>query len=248
MNRNKEKVVSIYGVQIKYTLVPLVILNGIIVCILTAMFCYNLFSEKHGGNIPAFILLLGYLPIYPGFLVSILGGQIILAVGFVKQQKDSQGMLKLPMESKKIKCIYWKYSLMVTLASMMIHFLTLGGLFCIYRLGTQVQTYGSIDLYLAFYKFSYLVNMYPLVNPWLVIFTLLAVVDASIMSLEILGGRKNGGKSYIVKMVLLIVLFMILSAAHSVSARIFASVIVIVFSTFLIRRVYGGKDEECSEE
>ena len=163
----KRRRLAFLGVQIQYTWTALIVLFLAVFIVMVGLYLYNCkVKPEQGGALMSFAAMLQAVPVYPAFLVLILGAQVILALGFVKQEKSQitmQRLLLSPRERFWIRCIY---SFLVSAATFLFYFSILCVLLFLDAALYPESFYGAAEWYPAFMQFRHLYAMYPVANPW----------------------------------------------------------------------------------
>ncbi|MBQ8846933.1 MAG: hypothetical protein IJ006_07290, partial [Lachnospiraceae bacterium] len=93
--KNRRK--AFFGLQLKYTLAPILWLYGSVFGILMGLFLYNWFTKIAEADCEvSFLEQLKALPLAIAFMVLVMGGQIILIIGFARQEKNALAMKRIP--------------------------------------------------------------------------------------------------------------------------------------------------------
>lgn len=181
--RNK---LAFWSAQVKYSYVRLLLLYAVVLTGMVGWYLYEACVKfKTEG---AKITLSGYLqgmPVYLSFLVLVLGSQVILSVAYARQERDRLAMARLLLEPCTVWRIRFGYSVLVTVAAFLVHFINIFLVFFLDRLMYPECANGVAELYSVFYRFSHLYVLYPVVNPWTALFFALCVVAASQISVTV---------------------------------------------------------------
>ena len=168
---------AFWGLQIKYTLLPILLLYGIVFAILLGMFLYNWVAHvsKNAGNV-TFLAQMKVLPLDMAFVVLVMGGQMVLKIGFSKLRKNKLALTRIPLPEETKSFLRWSYSFLVTLSAFLIYFLMLGFLLVLENSLAPETAYGVTELYPAFYTFTHLYRVYPVANSmaWVVLPVIIA--------------------------------------------------------------------------
>lgn len=153
------------GLQIKYTLMPVLLLYGIVFALLLGMFLYHWAAHvsKAAGNV-TFLTQLNVLPLDVAFIVLAIGVQMVLKIGFSKQRKNRLALTRIPLPEETKNLLRWSYSFLVTLSAFLIYFLMLSFLLVLENSLAPETAYGFAELYPAFSTFTHLYRVYPVAN------------------------------------------------------------------------------------
>ena len=186
MEKNRRK--AFWGVQLKYTLAPILWLYGIVFLGLTGMYLYNWFTEfAKSENEVSLVEQLGYLPLGISFFVLVIGVQVILGIGYAKQERNELAMKRILLPKEMIDMIRLNFSLLVTFSAFLFYFLMICLLGITENLLAPQYAYGGTELFSAFYYYAILYNVYPVVSVWTIPRFIVCVAAASVMS-PMLGG------------------------------------------------------------
>lgn len=180
--KNRRK--AFFGLQLKYTFAPIVWLYGIVCGIVTGLFLYNRFTKAMGEVYEvAFLEQLKALPLALAFFVLVIGVQVILFIGFVRQEKNGLAMkhVMLPKETQEL--IRLEYSFLVTASAFLVYFLMLCLLLLLDNILSPETAYGGAELYPAFYHFLHMYRVYPIATGWAVPVSLACIAGVSVLSL-----------------------------------------------------------------
>lgn len=156
---------AFWGLQIKYTLAPVLWLYGIVFLIQTGIFLFNWFTNVADVvNGVVFLQQLQALPLAITFIVVVIGVQIILMIGFERQEKQEPAMKRVPLATETRNLIRWEYSFLVTASAFFVYFLMLCALLLLENMLAPEHAYGMSELYPAFYRFRHLYRVYPVIN------------------------------------------------------------------------------------
>lgn len=181
--RNK---LAFWSAQVKYSYIRLLLLYGAVLVGMVGWYLYEACVKFKAEG--AKITFSGYLqgmPVYLSFLVLVLGSQAILSVAYARQEGDRPAMARLLLESGTVWRIRFGYSLFVTVAAFLVHFINIFLLFFLDRMMYPEYASGVVEVYSVFYRFSHLYLLYPVVNPWTVLFFALCVAAASQISVTV---------------------------------------------------------------
>lgn len=163
--REKSRRKAFWGLQIKYTLTPICLLYGIVFAVLLGMFLWNWMTKISNavGNV-TFLAQIGALPLGLTFVILIVGVQILLKISFSKQGKDELALLRIPLPEETRGLLRLEYSVLVTASTFLIYFLMLSALLVLENILEPETAYGLTELYPAFYTFTHLYRIYPVIN------------------------------------------------------------------------------------
>ena len=178
--RNK---LAFWGVQIKYSYIHLLVLYAVVLVGMPVWYLVqaNVRFQTVGAEMTLFEHLQG-MPVYLSFLTVVLGSQGILSVAYAKQEKNRLAMAKLLLEPRTVWNIRFGYSVLVTVASFLVHFISVFLLFFANLLLYPGEAFGIGELYPVFYRFRYLYLFYPVMNPWAALLLPLCVAGVSQVS------------------------------------------------------------------
>ena len=174
---------AFWGVQLKYSYIRLLLLYTVVLAGMVGWYFIqaNVKFKTVGAEMTLFEHLQG-IPVYLSFPVLVLGAQGILSVAYAKQEKNRLAMAKLLVEPRAVWNIRFGYSLLVTVAAFLIHFISIFLLFFADRLMYPESAYGITELYPVFYRFRHLYLFYPVMNPWAVLLLIVCVAGISQIS------------------------------------------------------------------
>lgn len=182
LEKNRRK--AFWGLQLKYTLAPILWLYGSVFAGLMGMFLYNWFTKiaKSEYEVP-FLEQLKILPLAIAFFVLVIGVQIILVIAFARQEKNALAMKRIPLsrETKDLICL--EYSFLVTVSAFLVYFLTLCLLLIAENILSPETAYGGMELYPAFYYFMHMYRVYPIASGWAVPVLVCCIAAVSVISL-----------------------------------------------------------------
>lgn len=167
---------AFWSVQIQYTFIRLLVLyvTGLVGPVVWYLVQAKVKFKTYGAELTLFEHLQG-IPLYLFFLITVLGSQVILAVAYAKQEKNRLAMGRLLLETRTVWKIRFGYAVLVSVASFLVHFISVFLLFFADRLMYPESTYGIAELYPVFYRFRHLYVCYPAMNPWAVLVMVLCV-------------------------------------------------------------------------
>lgn len=181
MEKNRRK--AFWGLQIKYSLGPILWIYGIVFAVLTGLFMFNWCTKVKGAEYEvAFLEQITALPLEFAFLVLVLGVQIVLMVAISKQEKQKLAMLRVPLPEETKELIRWIYSLLVTVSAFLVYFLMLCLLLLLENLLDPATAYGMSELYPVFYSVVFLFRMYPVVSAGSIPIMLTCILAVSAMA------------------------------------------------------------------
>ena len=163
VERNRRK--AFLGLQLKYTLAPIVWLYAGVFAVLLGLFLYNWVTavKKIEGEV-SFLEQAKVLPLGIAFWILVMGVQVILAVGFRKQTKNELAMQRVPLPEETKRVLRWSYSLLVTVSAFLVYFVMLCLLLLLENILDPSSAYGGAELYPVFYTFTHLYRLYPVAN------------------------------------------------------------------------------------
>ena len=163
LEKNRRK--AFWGLQLKYTFAPILWLYGIVFVILTGLFLINWVT--HVSKVAYGVTLLQQLQVLPlaiAFIVIVIGVQVILLIGYERQEKQELAMKRIPLAQETKNLIRLEYSLLVTTGAFFVYFLMLCGVLLLENLLAPEHAYGMSELYPAFYHFRHLYRVYPVIK------------------------------------------------------------------------------------
>lgn len=179
--KNRRK--AFWGVQLKYTLAPILWLYGIVFGIVTGLFLYNWFAKVAESEYEvSFLEQLNALPLALAFFVLVIGVQVILFIGFVRQEKNVLAMRHVPLSGETKDLICLEYSFAVTLSAFFVYFLMLYLLLLAENILSPETAYGGAELYPAFYHFMHMYRVYPIASVWAVPIMVSCVAAVSVIA------------------------------------------------------------------
>ena len=183
LEKNRRK--AFWGLQLKYTLAPILWLYGSVFVILTGLFLIN-FTKV--AEIEGEILLfeqLKALPLDIAFFALVMGSQTILKVGFERQKKNEPALKRLLLPKETTGLIRLCYSLFVTLGAFMVFFIMLCFLLLLENILAPESAYGGAELYPVFYQNAFLFRVYPVASAGAIPGLINCVALVSVLSLPI---------------------------------------------------------------
>lgn len=227
---------AFWGTQIQYTLTALVVLFLSVMAVLIGLYLYicKVKLEPEGTVLP-FAVMLQSLPVYPAFLVLVLGSQVILARGFVKQEKSPLTMQRILLSPGIRFGIRFRYSLLVSVAAFVFYFSIICLLLFFDAVLFPESFYGAAEWYPTFMRFRYLYAVYPVVNPWaLVALPVCIVAVAQISTLVTVVIRPDTEAGCTALLMALVVVFCVYSCASTIVVTIISFVVMAVMCVFAI--------------
>lgn len=207
LEKNRRK--AFWGLQIKYTLAPILWIYGIVFTALVGLFLFNWCTEVKAAEYEVtFLTQITALPLELAFLAVVLGTQIVLMVGISKQEKQKLAMLRIPLSTETKEIIRWMYSLLVTASSFLVYFLMLCLLLFMENMIDPATAYGMSELYPAFYSVVFLSRMYPVVSAWAIPIMITCIIAASAIAPVFAGESWEEIRDKIIWAVLLIPTFL----------------------------------------
>lgn len=181
LEKNRRK--AFWGLQLKYTLIPILWLYGIVFGIVTGLFLYNWFAEVAEAECEiSFLEQLNALPLALAFFVLVIGVQVILIIGFARQEKNELAMRHVPLPQETKDLIRLEYSFAVTLSAFLVYFLILCLLLFAENVLSPETAYGGAELYPAFYHFMHMYRVYPIASGWAVPVLVTCIVAISLIA------------------------------------------------------------------
>lgn len=181
MEKNRRK--AFWGLQLKYTLAPILWLYGIVFGILTGLFLYNWFAKVAKAEYEVtFLEQLNALPLALAFFVMVIGVQIILIIGFARQEKNELAMRHVPLSRETKELICWEYSFAVSLSAFLLYFLILCLLLFAENVLSPETAYGGAELYPVFYHFLHLYRVCPIASGWAIPVLVTCIVAISLIA------------------------------------------------------------------
>lgn len=158
--KNRRK--AFWGLQIKYTLTPLLLLYGGVLAVMTGLFLYNLFvNVRPRDGVVWFADQMSALPVTAMFFVLVIGSQVIVARGFLKQERNELGMKRVLLFEETKALIRFEYSFLIAFTSYLMNFLILCLLLLIDNLLLPFHALGGVEMHAVFYRFTHLYRLYP---------------------------------------------------------------------------------------
>ncbi len=247
--RNK---LAFWGVQIKYSYIHLLLLYTVVLAGMAGWYFIqaNVKFKTVGAEMTLFEHLQG-MPVYLSFLVLVLGSQGILSVAYAKQEKNRLAMAKLLLEPRAVWNIRFGYSLLVTVAAFLVHFISIFLLFFADRLMYPESAYGIAELYPVFYRFRHLYLFYPVMNPWAVLLLILCVAGISQVSVWVAAVFRYDSWLRSIFSVGVVLLFLLISyIPDMISLFVFGTVFafVVIYATVTGRNLYiEGEPSEADD-
>ena len=194
LERSRRK--AFLGLQIKYTLTPILLLYGIVFVVLLGLFLFN-WVTKVSNNVGdvTFLAQIRVLPLEIGFVALIIGVQIILKVGFSKQGKNELALMRIPLPEETRGLLRLGYSFLVTASAFLVYFLMLNLLLVLENILAPETAYGFAELYPAFYNLTHLYRVYPVVNGMAWVVLPVAIANCSMMAPLAEDARRKGDVS-----------------------------------------------------
>lgn len=234
IEKNRRK--AFLGLQLKYTLAPVLWLYGIVFVCLTGVFLYNWFTKVVNAQWEvSFLEQLKGLPLGPAFFVLVLGVQLILKVGFSKQGKNVLAMKRIPLPEETIGLIRLEYSFLLTVSAFLVYFLMLCSLLFLDNILAPENAYGVSELYPAFYHFTHLYRVYPVINGWTCIAFLVVIMAVSSMAPMAEEIRSEGGMTYAVWIIFMIGSFLFYCFEEGNGLHADLGIILIFSTTYIVK-------------
>lgn len=191
LEKNRRR--AFFGVQLKYTLTPICLLYGIVFAVLVGLFLFNWVTKVSGSEgASSFLAQIRVLPLEIAFVTLIIGGQVILNVGFSKQGKYELALLRIPLPEETRRLLRFGYSLLVTMSAFAVYFLMLNLLLVLENILAPETAYGFAELYPAFYTFTHLYRVYPVANGMAWIALPVVIANCSVMAPLVDEVRRKG--------------------------------------------------------
>lgn len=226
------------GLQIKYTLAPVLWLYGIVFAVLTGLFLYNWFTGVADATwAVSFLEQLKALPFGLAFFVLVIGVQVILKVGFSKQDKNELAVKRIPLPEETRAWIRLSYSFFVTLSAFLVYFLMLCLLLVLENCLTPEAAYGGAEIYPAFYMFPHLYRLYPVANGMAIPALPVAVAAVSVMAPMAGEHRRNRDWNNLIWIWFILMAFTYFSFGDNLTGRIESFVCMIIFGGYGIGKV-----------
>ncbi|MBR6536562.1 MAG: hypothetical protein IKT67_05125 [Lachnospiraceae bacterium] len=179
--KNRRK--AFWGLQLKYTLTPLVLLYGGAFVVMTGLFLYNLIvNVKPRDGVVWFVDQMSALPVTAMFFVLIIGSQVIVGRGFLKQERNEPGMRRLQLFEETRALIRFEYSLLISFTSYLINFLILCLLLVLDNVLVPSHALGGAEMHAVFYRFTHLYRLYPFLKLWALPAAAVVILACAVMS------------------------------------------------------------------
>lgn len=179
--RNRRK--TFWGVQLKYTLTPLLFLYGGVLAVMTGLFLYNFFvNVRPRDGVVWFADQMSALPITLLFFVLIIGSQVIVGRGLLKQERNELAMKRVLLFEETKALIRFGYSLLIAFTSYLMNFLILCLLLVLDNLLLPSHALGGAEMHAAFYRFIHLYRLYPLLKLWALPAAAVVILACAVMS------------------------------------------------------------------
>lgn len=233
---------AFWSVQVKYSYSRLLLLYGGVLAGMAGWYLVqaNVKFKTYGAEMTLFELLRG-MPVYLSFLALVLGSQGILSIAYAKQERNRLAMAKLLLEPRAVWNIRFGYSLLVTVAAFLVHFISIFLLFFADRLMYPESSYGTAELSPVFYRFRHLYLFYPVMNPWAVLLLILCVAGISQVSVWVATVFRYDLWLRSIFSVGLVLLFLVISyIPDMISLFVFGTVFafVVIYATVTGRTLY----------
>jgi len=188
--KNRRK--AFWGLQLKYTLTPLVLLYGGVLAVMTGLFLYNLFvNVKPRDGVMWFADQMSALPITLMFFVLVIGSQVIVGRGFLKQERNELGMKRVLLFEETKALIRFEYSFLITVTSYLINFLILCMLLVLDNLLLPSHALGGAEMHAVFYRFTHLYRLYPFLKLWALPAAAVVILACAVMSTMVVKIRRK---------------------------------------------------------
>ncbi len=243
---------AFWSVQIQYTFIRMLALyvTGLVGPVVWYLVQAKVTFKTDGAELTLFEHLQG-IPLYVFFLITVLGSQLILAVAYAKQERNRLAMGRLLLEPCKVWNIRFGYSVLVTVVSFLVQFISVFLLFFADRLLYPGDGFGIAELYPVFYRFRHLYVCYPVMNPWAVLILLLCVAAVAQVSVWVSIVVRNHSWGRSVFPVELVLLFLLISyIPDMINLVVFGTVLafVTVYALVTGRTLYlMGEPNEATE-
>ncbi len=179
--RNRRK--AFWGVQLKYTLTPLLFLYGGVLAVMTGLFLYNFFvNVRPRDGVVWFADQMSALPITLLFFVLVIGSQVIVGRGFLKQERNELGMKRLMLFEETKALIRFGYSLLIAFTSYLMNFLILCFLLVLDNVLVPSHALGGAEMHAVFYRFTHLYRLYPFLKLWALPAAAVVILACAVMS------------------------------------------------------------------
>lgn len=225
------------GVQIQYTWTALVVLFFAVLAVMVGLYLYICkIKPEPGAGMLSFTALLQSIPVYPAFLVLVLGSQVILALGFVKQEKNSLTMQRVLLSPRCRFKVRLCYSLLVSVVAFLFYFAILCVLLILDATLYPESFYGVAEWYPAFTWFRHLFALYPVANPWAFLSLpacVMAVAQISTMVTVVI--RKDTEDGCTAVLMTMVVGFIAYTCAATIAITVISFVVTAVMGIFSIR-------------
>lgn len=228
---------AFWGVQVKYSYIRLLLLYTAVLVGMVVWYLVraNVKFKTYGAELTLFEHLRG-LPLYLAFLITVLGSQVILSIAYAKQERNRLAMERLLLETRTVRRIRFGYSLLVTVASFLMHFISIFLLYFVDRLLYPEYAYGIAEIYPVFYRFRHLFLIYPVMNPWAVLFLILCVAAVSQVSVSVASVVRHNAWVRSIYPIGLVLIFLVISSAEDmISLLVYGTVFVIVVLYIIVR-------------
>ena len=179
--KNRRK--AFWGLQLKYTVTPLLLLYGGALVVMTGLFLYNLFvNVKPRNGAVWFADQMSALPVTLMFFVLVIGSQVIVGRGFLKQERNEPGMKRLMLFEETRALIRFEYSLLISFTSYLVNFLILCLLLVLDNVLVPSHALGGAEMYGVFYRFTHLYRLYPFLKLWALPAAAVVILACAVMS------------------------------------------------------------------
>lgn len=243
---------AFWSAQVKYSCCRLLLLYGGALAGMVGWYLVqaNVKFKTYGAELTLFEHLQG-MPVYLLFLAVVLGSQGILSVAYAKQEKNRLAMAKLLLEPRTVWNIRFGYSVLVTVASFLVHFISVFLLFFADRLLYPGEMFGIGELYPVFYRFRHLYLCYPVMNPWAVLLLILCVTALAQCSVWVSTVvRHNAWVRSVFPVGLVSLLLVLFVVPDMISLALFGTVtaVVTIYALITGRTLYlEGESNEATE-
>ncbi|MBQ9767546.1 MAG: hypothetical protein IJW37_05555 [Lachnospiraceae bacterium] len=188
VERNRRN--AFLGLQLKYTMAPILWLYAGVFAVLLGLFLYNWVTtvKEIGGGV-SFLEQAKALPLGIAFWILVMGVQAILVVGFRKQTKNELATQRIPLPEETQRVLRWSYSFLVTVSAFLFYFVMLCLLLLLENILDPSSAYGGAELYPVFYTFTHLYRIYPVANGMAAFALPIVVIGVSAIAPMTTGGN-----------------------------------------------------------
>lgn len=243
----EKKIQAVMGLHLTYSMAWVMVCYGVFALLPVVLHAINLFGSngiEDSEYIYSFTRYLAHLPLEVCFLATLLVPQIIVGVGYLRQEREGMAVKRIPLSAQAIMKSRMVYSFLVGMASVMIHFVTIWVMYLLYMVRFPENVYGSAGMYTAFYDVEYLAWFYPIGEPLRFVWIAIALLGLAMITIRMSMIWEHGVWSQLFISLVLLVASWLASAEGEVVINVSASLVILAFFVVLyVRHMRGNRKE-----